>query len=1124
MLQFIIGPKGSGKTTYIHRLLGTFVKNEGLDAILIVPKQFTFESDGGILEMLGPKDGCKVDVLSFLRLADTLFKRYGGITKPILTEGADAVMMSLAIESISDRLKFFSRHRGSFAFVRKILDEIKLFKQNVITPEQLDLAAKMLPDGILREKMIETALIYSVYDSMLEQSFFDDTDILTAAYESLLKSDFFDGKIVAIDAFSRFSGQELKLIERMLVSAKDVYITACTDDIENTDNSSVFASVNRTVRQICAIAKKNSVGIRKVIKLTDSDGGFKTYAAPELSQLEKNLYKPIFSPFEGEASAVTLCCAENVRRECDFAAREIKMLMRTGQYRCRDIAVIYRSAQPYEREIRQSLKKYSVPIFEDKRQPIENEPLIIAVRAILKINASGFSTDNLMRYAKTGLVGVSRDEISEAENYALMWDLPSKGWLNEWRDNPDGFGSKMNEQREKQLKSINETRAKIVSPLVALCNKLKGADGRQSMKLLYEFLIENKIDENLKNYAIELEKENNIELALEQQQVWDILMQVLDKIAGVLGEKCVGAKRLAEIFDLVISTESLGKLPDGFDEVYISDSDRIQTRTFKVAFVLGANASVFPQTYSESGLFGEFEKEKIRTVLPELENTADRAAMYERFMAYNSLCCGRERLYVTYSLSGTGGEKLAESELVTMIKKILPNCCSINAYELPDESLIESEKSAFELMARQFKQNTPTANALKQYFYSKPEYQGKMKSLERAAKKEDFAFEDSTVAKEFFGKNLMLSASRLEDYERCPFLYFCKHELKAKPRKIARLDPAQSGTLVHFVLQKLLSKHKGKGFLLLSKSQLDDELYELLHFYIETYMGGSEDKSDRFNYLYQRTLKILRTIVERLFCEFEDSDFEPCDFELKIDRDANIKPFKVELDDGYVELRGIVDRVDKMDVGEKRYIRVVDYKTGAKAFSLSDVLGGLGMQMLLYLVSIWRGSENYYGSSVIPAGVLYFPARFDPYSVERGDSETERQGKKIDGGKMDGMILDDGEVIKGMDRALSCRFLPLGKNKKTGAVSGNFINLQQLGALAKRMDAIMAQMGNNLHRGLVPAKPVCGKGHGDTCDYCDYKSVCMKSEGTAYRYIEKLTHSDCLTILEEDEKNGEKLD
>ncbi|MGN0468868.1 MAG: PD-(D/E)XK nuclease family protein [Acutalibacteraceae bacterium] len=1125
MLHFVTGRVGSGKTNYLHSLIADLVKEKNEKVLLIVPKQFTFESDIGILDALGPKDACNVEVLSFSRLADTVLKTCRGINKPPLTDGANAVIMSLALESINDRLHFFSKHSTNMSFVKKMLSQVADFKKNAVTPKQLGLAAGFLPDGILKEKALETALIYDTYNTVCEKSFYDENDLLLHVYNILLENDFFSGKTIAIDDFGSFSSQQMKIISLMLRDANDVYITACTDDIQNSDDSSPFACVNYAMRRIKREADKRSVKTAKTIYLTDQKNGFETYNAKELQFLEQNLYNPASGVYQKQSDAVTLFFAPTVREECDYAASRIKKLIRTGKYRCRDIAVVYRNEVPYEKQIRTSLKKYGVPIFEDKRQNIENEPLIIAVRSLLEIFTNGFSTENLMAYLKTGLSGISDDEIACAENYALMWNFNANGWKQEWTDNPDGFGIEMDEDRAQRLAALNETRKKITQPITAFCENMKGADGKQAMTVIYNFLTENHIDENLKAYAIKLEESGNFELAKEQEQVWDILMNVLDQIANVLEDKTVTPKRLKEIFMLVVSVQSLGKLPDGFDEVYICSCDRIATIMPKVIFAVGANEEKFPKPFEESGIFGGFEKERLREFLPELKDDARSQTMNERFMVYNTICSAREKLFVSWALTDTAGQKMVESELVFSIRKILPQAEIINVSAADDEFRTESEKAAFELLAKNWNSNTPKAKALKEYFSTKDEYKNRIEAIERASTRKDFAFENKETAKELFGKNIRLSATKLENYEKCPFMFFCSAAMKAKPRKIARLDPAQSGTLVHYVLEKLLKSYDTKSFLDAPRDELKAEVDQLLEEYIETYMGGTSDKSERFMYLYSRMRKTMSAIIERLFADFADSDFEPCDFELKIEYDGKIKPFKVELEDGFIELFGIVDRVDKMDKDGKTYIRVVDYKSGTQTFSLSDILQGLSMQMLLYLVCICRTGKSLYGENIVPAGVLYVPARFDSYKINRNDSENEITEKRIADGKMQGMILDDETVIEGMSKSLSPLIIPISVDKRSGKISGNFISLEQMGVLAKKMDKIMADMGNELHEGHIPARPVYRKNRGCACDYCDYKSVCMSSEGVKVRYLEELKHSQCLFKLDEEgREDAEKLD
>ena len=1117
MLYFVTGKNGKENSSFLHSVIARKVKEENKEIILIVPKQYTFQSDTDILDALGPKDACNVEVLSFSRLASVVLKTCKGIKKPPLEEGANAVIMSVALESIRDRLSFFSRHISGIAFIRKMLEEIKGFKNNGITPEELLSASRRLPEGLLRQKTEETALIYETYNTLLARSFYDDNDLLSIVYETLLENTFFENKVVFIDGFSSFSVQELKIVSVMLRDAEDVYVSLISDNIKSTDMSSPFAVSNEAARRLINESVKMNVPV--------SDEALTSEEAPrrkELCYLRDNLYKSTFLPFKEEVNAVKILCAKDLRDECDSAARKIKSLMRTEEYRCRDIAVIYRDGI-YEKEIRHSFKKYGIPHFEDRRQPVENEPLVVLVRALFDVCEKGLSTDLIMRILKTGLFHTDADSIASLENYALMWSLTGKDWEKEFTFNPDGFGIEMNDKRKEALSLLEALREKIVTPVVLFKDSIKGKTGKEIMTLLYKFLIEEKINESLKEYAISLEESGNFELAKEQEQVWDILMSVINKIAEVTESIYLSPKRTGEIFDLVVSTESLGKLPDGFDEVTVCGAERVSTLSKRVVFVLGANEGVFPKTSSDKGIFPEREKERLREFIPEMRDSVRLSVMKERFMAYTALTAATEGLYVTFGLTDLMGAKLEESEIVRLIRKILPLTKEEDMTKESLEDLIESEKSAFEIMARLYNERSERAEALRRFFEGKEEYKGRMEALKRLCDKKDFEFRNEKTAVELFGKNIRLSASRLEDYELCPFKYFLKHEIRAKERIVARLDPAQSGTLVHYVLENLLSKYNGKSFLSVSKEELLRETEKLLEGYIEAYMGGIEGKSRRFSYLYNRSLKILSTIIDRLLFEFSDSDFEPCDFELEIDREGKIKPFKVELENGYIELRGIVDRVDKMDKNGKRYLRVVDYKTGKKSFSLSDVLGGLGMQMVLYLVSIWRNGKDYYGDNIVPAGVLYLPARFEPYNINRKDSEDAVKMKRLESGKMDGIILDDGDVIKGMNRSLDGVMIPISVNK-SGGIKGNFISLGNLEKLAEIMDNIMAEMGNELHKGRVPAKPAFGKDHGTTCDFCDYRSVCKRTEGVKYRYIEKLNHTESLEKLERGEGNGTTVD
>ena len=413
-------------------------------------------------------------------------------------------------------------------------------------------------------------------------------------------------------------------------------------------------------------------------------------------------------------------------------------------------------------------------------------------------------------------------------------------------------------------------------------------------------------------------------------------------------------------------------------------------------------------------------------------------------------------------------------------------------------------------MAKKWHENSPEAEALRQYFKGKEEYRTRIEAIERATDEGSFAFRDKKKALALFGRNMVFSASQMEVYYQCPFKYFCQYGVHASPRLKARLDPANSGTIIHHCLETVLGNHKGREFLQLTDEELRDEIRACLKEYIEKNMGGSEDKTERFNYLYMRTDKILRHIMERIIAEFRDSDFEMCDFELKIGKGGDVEPQLITLKEGTVQIKGFVDRVDKLDLNGKRYIRVIDYKSGSKEFVLSDVLYGLNMQMLLYLVSIVRSKEGFYKDS-IPAGVLYFPANIKPVPGEREESEEIRKKNMYSLSKMNGMLVGDEVVIEKMDKEKQGLFLPAKFDSK-GSVKGNFISLNQFKKLSEYMDKLIRNMGDSVQEGKIPAKPALGPTHSTTCEWCDYGEVCLREKGE-YRYIEKMKHDDALRMI-----------
>lgn len=1122
MLRLILGRAGSGKTTAVRNILADYARQGVKDMILIVPEQFSFESEREMLRLLGVRESSCVEILSFTRLVNSVFREYGGKNGASIDDSGRAVLMSLALEEVRDKLNVYSRLATNASLSAKFVSLRGELSQCAITPDDMDAVCAKMNEGMLKNKMSELSLIFRAYDVLLERGFLDDTHALTRLNETLLEHPFFKGRIVAIDAFKSFTVQERKIISQIMEQAEDVYITLCSDKLsDDDDGSGVFSLVKRCARQLIGDANKAGVKVAAPVILNEHT----RFEDESLRALERGIFQPGASVYNEKSDNVTLFRAQNKEDECHFVARTVRRLLREDNLRCRDIAVIARDIDWYNGEMESTLAMYGIPVFKDKRQPLDSQPLMAFVRGALEVASFGFRTESVLRLCKTGMMSVTPDEIYSLENYVLQWRIDGKKWLKEWTENPKGLGVKMGDKEKEILSELNAVRERIVTPLEKLRSSCKEADGLEIARAVYELLEEERVSEQLLNLAKELQEAGERDLALEQERVWDVLMALLGQIGTILNGRSMSPRRFAELFEVMLSAQQLGTIPQGLDELPVGSAERMRVSSPKAVFVVGANDGVFPQTPVPDGIFTDSERCRLIELGLEMGDDCEHKAVGERFIAYNTLCSAREKLYVSYIQSDDSGEGMSPSEIVKQINKILPNCHSVDTSEVTLRERIESERPAFEQLALIW-QNTFGDSAekksvrasLREYFEKNEKYKLPLKSLNRASDKTPFGFTNSNVSKELFGNNMRLSASQIEVYHKCPFQYFCKYGLLAKPRKTAELDALNSGTLLHYVLEQMIKRHGGKGLSLQSEHEISDEVHALLQEYLNEYMGGEDDKSCRFTYQLRNLSRILEHTLIQIAKEFAEILYEPVDFELKMgdEPDCDIPPYKLDLPDGgWIKIRGSIDRVDRMESEGKSYIRIVDYKSGSntKEFALSDVLYGLNMQMLVYLMDVWENAGKRYGD-IVPAGVLYMPVKLPSASLKRDATEAEMEKEKIKSSKMNGMLLDHSLSLSGMAMGAA--------NKNPYILSRNTINMSELKKLKDKIDETLLKMAHELRDGNVPALPVRGKRYDGVCDWCDYASVCCHENSDKEKALSDFDHDEVLKILngEGENENG----
>ena len=1109
MLKFITGTYFTAKKEYInseiHRLLLA-----GEKVYLIVPEQSSFERDRDFLFTYGEKLSNQLTVTSFTHLSRDIPDEYGLRAKPEADEAARSVIMSLAADECADNLDIYRKYTGKPALVKNLLGEYGEIKQAGLSIAELCEVSRGLPESTLRNKTRELAGIFSAYEALITDRFSDATDNIPVMTEFLKENPVFKDSYVFFDDFRGFTGAQIKLIAEIASQTRECFVSVYAPDSVSAYDSTAFRHAVSNCRKLRAALTLKGIDCREE-KIEE------THPDKALFALSSSLFCGEKEAYEEKTGSVTITAAENMYRECDTAALQIKALLESG-YRCRDIAVYDRDGS-YARTLSASLKKYGVPVFRDKRVSLFEYPLVRMILSAVSVAAYGFRTEEIFNFIKTGITDISTQECALLENYVYVWQTESTGWTREFTGHPEGYGEKETPQAMALLERINDIRSRVIIPLSALRRNLENTEGGNPCKALFQFLVNINAAENFRMYAQQLYESGFEATAIECSAVWDTVMQSLDALYEVIKDKRVGAARFCELLKIIFSAVDIGRIPAGIDEIVIGQAGRTRHLEPRAVFVLGCNDGIFPRPPHNTGLFSSAEKRLLCANGFLLENISENIYAEERMIAYSVLTGAKEKLFVSYSENSADGAALQKSEIINEIAEILPGCTFVRSDNLSSFDRIGSAESAFEECASNYSENSVYSATLKE-FAASSEFRDKFAAVKKAADNEPFRINDKKTATELFSQDMYISPSKAEVYYSCAFRYFCQYGMKIKKLRAADLDARINGLLIHHILEKILLSRKNKELTLMSMFELTAEVDRITEEFIVEFMGGREDKSALLNRSLDKAKETAVAILLRMIKEFEVSRFETVAVELEIAHGKDIEPYVIKLPDGgSVTVSGKVDRLDVYSDEGKAYLRVVDYKTGGKDFKLGDVFSGLNMQMLIYLMCLWDNGKEKYGDTV-PAGIMYVPANNSGEQLGRNASAEDVEKQRLANGRMNGMLLEDEKIIDAMEEGCEGRFINAFIDKK-GQLQGTLLSYEGFRLLHEKIDSMLTEMGLSLHDGEIAAVPVMGtSSYNHTCTYCDYKDICRRTESDEVRALRTIKHGDAVRMLRGSENNG----
>ncbi len=1082
MLHLILGRTGTGKTT---RLLTDIRKraDQGIAGqILLVPEQFSLSAERALCKVCGNQIALSAEVLSFRNLANrVLLECSGGAFVP-LDEGGRLLSMYLAVSQVQPALRLYRDTGKRPEVLARLLSFSDECKSYGVLPADLALLGD---DGSLfGEKLNDLALILGAYDALLSGDLGDPANRLSALADALADGKWLAGKHIAMDGFNGFTGEELNLIRQMARYAESVTVALCTDGVADNDAGvGVFSHVKRTIARLTETAESDNIPV-EITLLPETCHRF-AEGADDLAYIERALFDYTAQPKPGCDGSVICTQADTVETECALAATEIRRLLEQG-YRYRDIAVVTGQLETYAPVIQRVFRRYGLPVFLDRRSDVAQRLPLRVLLSALDIVSGQAKPEQLMSLIKTGLAGVSVEDADRLDLYRRMWHPTLSVFLSEkgFTENPAGFGVPF---AQDALDRLNALREQVAQPLRFFRKAVSNAPTAETIaKALYDYALQIDLPGALEARADALAAVDRVQDGDTYRQLWQLICDSLDQMILIVKNTPMTVREFTPLFRLLLTTGSVGLLPSGADVLSVGDTGRSRVDHPRALFALGATDGTFPKKEADGGLLTRQDRKWLREEANMvLAPTGEEWVAWEDLVVYQTVTAPSELLWISWPLLSASGDRVQPSYPVSRILTLLPDLPLRTDASEGVAPLTYSRSACLSLAARSCDPAYATAESLsaREALSQDPEACEFLARAKASLTPQRSLSPES--AGELYGTSPTVTASRMEKHFTCPFAHFAQYGLKARPQQLARFDAANIGSYVHYVLENTARDIQNScGFSRISEIDeafLQDAARRHSDTFAREQLGGLENKTPRFRYLFRRLYGRIVALLKDMVAEFAASSFVPVNFELSLAQAGpGGSPLFFTTEDGQsLRLDGRIDRLDEWVFEGKRYVRIVDYKTGTKDFKYGDVEDGIGIQLLLYLFALAAGDPN-----MIPAGVLYKPTGFHAEHVAPGENAAEKWRSAR---KPSGLVREEPEILSAMENipeGARERYLPC--EYKLGKYSGTaLVSKEQLDTLNRHITGLITRMGRELWQGHAACSP-----RNNACDFCDYRRAC----------------------------------
>ena len=1110
-LRFYFGPSGSGKSHRIYEeIMQRAAQEPGRNFLIIVPDQFTMQTQKDLV-MRSDRGGIlNIDVLSFGRLSHRILEEVGTKEIPVLDDTGKSLVLQKIAADLKEQLPAMGSLLHKQGYIHEVKSAISEFMQYGISTQDMDkLIASAEKRGALAMKLRDLKTLYRGFQDYIRDHFITTEETLDVLRRSLVKSKILPDSVVIFDGFTGFTPIQNRLIQELMRVCEETIVTVTIGEEEDPyqmdGEQKLFHLSKKTVADLVKLAAEAEVTRGEDVFVKGGPNRFTE--APALCYLEQNLFRYQYEPYMEKQREIRMFEALSPREEVHQTALYIRKLIREEGLTYRDIAVVIGDLEGYASYVETEFGQLEIPCFIDRTRGIILNPMIEYIKSALQLYIKDFSYDTVFHFLRSGMVDISREEIDELENYVIRtgargYRTYSRLFTRRTEEMQQGSGQDDTERAEETLERLNRIRQQFADT-VEILHMAPRAKAGEYVDHLYDFLEQNQVQQKLLNYQQQFEQEGDLAKAREYAQIYRLVMDLLDQIYGLLGEEEISLQEFADILDAGFGEITVGTIPQNVDRIVVGDMERTRLKQVKVLFFLGVNDGNIPKNASKGGIISDMDREFLIESGTEMAPSPRQQMYIQRLYLYLNMTKPSERLYLSYAKVNSDGKGIRPSYLIDTVRKLFP----LLAVEYPQNrsrlEQIEGRQEGARYLAeelREYADGTLREEERQDFYLMYRAYEADPEGRDRLTAAAFRRYKESglsrIVARALYGRQLENSVSRLETYAACACRHFLQYGLSLQEREEFGFEVSDMGNVYHAVLENFAGKlaESGRTWWDFDENFATQAIKEAVEGYAATYGETVLYSSARNEYAITRMSRILTRTVLTLQQHLKQGSFQPDDYELSFRFAEDLDSIHVDLsEEEKMHLQGRIDRIDVSEDAEHVYVKVIDYKSGNKKFDLAALYYGLQLQLVVYMnAAMELESRKHPDKEIVPAALLYY--HIDDPTIETPVELTQEQINEeiLTKLRMNGVVNSDPAVVERLDRFLQdkSKVIPVEK-KKDGSFSARsgILSREELQVVSSYVDTKIREIGREILDGKIAANPY-EKGNEEACTYCAYKKVC----------------------------------